>query len=343
MPGHEIIVIGASAGGVEPLITLVRGLPAHLPAALFVVLHVPAERRSQLPAIFNRAGTLLALHPMGSAPIRHGCIYVAPPDHHLLIRPGVVMTHRGPRENGHRPAVDPLFRTAAHAYGPQVVGVVLSGTQDDGTLGLLAIKRHGGVAVVQDPDDTLYPQMPQSALRRVDVDYRLPVAELAPVLDRLASSPAATVGFVPVLAQDPAAVPRDAATPEAREDTERMQTQGDHAVPSVYSCPDCGGVLWEVKGEGAPSYRCRVGHAFTEDGVVDEQDAALERTLWVALKILEERVSLLRRVARRAERMGHERVVERKQADAAEAERQAARLRSLLERREADPTEAAAG
>src|SRR5713226_145828 len=164
MPGHDIMVIGCSAGGVEALAALAAGLPADLPASLFVVLHFPAHSMSVLPGILSRRGPLPAAHVQDNEPIRPGCIYVAPPNHHLLVKRGHVQLVRGPRENGHRPAIDPLFRSAALAYGPRVVGVILSGTLDDGSDGLLVVTKRGGIAVVQDPKDALYPGMPRSAI-----------------------------------------------------------------------------------------------------------------------------------------------------------------------------------
>src|SRR5207244_2427388 len=167
MPGRDIIVVGASAGGVEALATLVRGLPADLPAAVFVVLHVPPHGTSVLPQILTRAGRLPAKHAVDGEAIQAGRIYVAPPDHHLLVKPGYVRVAHGPRENGHRPAVDALFRTAARTYGHRVAGVVLTGVLDDGTAGLIAVKLRGGAALVQHPDDALYDGMPRSALDNV--------------------------------------------------------------------------------------------------------------------------------------------------------------------------------
>ena len=175
MAGHDMVVVGTSSGGVEALMELCGGLPEDLPAAVFVVVHFPEGAPSVLPSILNRAGPLKAVHPEDGDPIENGRIYVAPPGLHLLVERGRVRLVRGPRENLHRPAVDPLFRTAAVAYGPRAVGVVLTGARDDGTAGLLAIKRRGGVAVVQDPDDALFSGMPQSALEYVDVDYCLPL------------------------------------------------------------------------------------------------------------------------------------------------------------------------
>jgi two-component system chemotaxis response regulator CheB len=187
MARHDIIVIGASAGGVHALVTLVGSFPQKLSAAIFVVLHIPARSRSILPHILSRAGPLNAVEAVDCMDIEHRCIYVVPPDHHLLIERGHVRVVSGPKENRHRPAVDPLFRSAAHVYGTRVVGVILTGALNDGTAGLLAVKRHGGIAVVQDPDEALYSSMPLSALANVEVDYRLPLSSIGPLLVNLAS------------------------------------------------------------------------------------------------------------------------------------------------------------
>jgi two-component system, chemotaxis family, protein-glutamate methylesterase/glutaminase len=195
--GHDIIVIGASAGGVEALQKIVSRLPPQFDAAVFVVLHVTAEATSALPAILNRAGPLPAHHAINKERISYGRIYVAQPDFHLVLRDGQVRVVHGPRENRSRPSVDPLFRSAAIIYGSRVVGVVLSGALDDGTAGLLAIKAQGGLAIVQDPDDALVAGMPRSALEYVQVDYTVPVAEIGPLLVRLAHEPAATSGPTP--------------------------------------------------------------------------------------------------------------------------------------------------
>ncbi len=186
MIGHDIIVIGASAGGVETTMKLVGDLPRNLPAALFIVLHIAADSPSLLPEILSHAGPLPALHPTDTTAIVSGHIYVAPPDHHLMIEQGYVRIVRGPKENRHRPAVDPLFRSAAKSYRQRVVGVILTGSLDDGTAGLLAVKRCGGIAVVQHPHDALYSGMPQSALNNLQVDYCLPVRNIGALLERLA-------------------------------------------------------------------------------------------------------------------------------------------------------------
>ncbi|MBO3462393.1 MAG: chemotaxis protein CheB [Aetokthonos hydrillicola CCALA 1050] len=190
MPVHDIIVIGASAGGVEALSYLVSKLPQNLNASLFVVLHVPSHGTSVLPRILSRAGVLPVSHAKDAEPIVKGHIYVAPPDYHLLVKPKYITLSRGPRENGHRPAIDPLFRTAARGYGERVVGVVLTGSLDDGTAGLKAVKIRHGRAVVQSPEDAMYPGMPLSAVQNVDnIDYILPLSEIPNILINLASTP----------------------------------------------------------------------------------------------------------------------------------------------------------
>lgn len=186
MPAHDIVVVGASAGGVEALTQLVAGLPPDLRVSLFIVIHFPAQGKSILPDILNFYGPLGATHAKDAEVIEHGRIYVAPPNYHLLLKRGYVCLGQGPKENGTRPAIDVLFRTAARAYGCRVVGVLLSGTLTDGTAGLRAVKKRGGVAVVQNPDDALFCGMPKSAIKHVEVDYILPVSTIASTLALLA-------------------------------------------------------------------------------------------------------------------------------------------------------------
>jgi len=334
MPGHDIIVVGASAGGVEALVALASGLPRNLPAAVFVVLHIPAQSPSLLPEILGRSGPFLALSAVDGMAIEHECIYVAPPDHHLLVEPGHVHVVRGPRENRHRPALDPLFRSAAHAYGPRVVGVVLTGALDDGTAGLLAVKRRGGIAVVQDPDEALYPGMPRSALANVAVDYTLPLSAIGPFLARLAREPAAEEGAYPVpedMEMEAKLVGMDMATMNGSERAGKT---------SPFSCPECGGVLWELQDGELLRFRCRVGHAFSVDSILAEQSDVLEEALWAALKTLEESASLSRHLASQARKRGQSHVAERFEERLRRAERHAALIRQLLIKGEpAPPTE----
>ncbi|MBD3884688.1 chemotaxis protein CheB [Phormidium tenue FACHB-886] len=198
MPGHDIIVIGASAGGIEALIKLISRLPSDLPAAIFIVVHFPSWSKSFMPKILNKEAKLYANHASDREAIEHGRIYIPLPDCHLLVKRGYVRLAEGPKENGFRPAIDALFRTAANAYRQRVVGIVLSGALDDGTAGLMDIKRLGGVAVVQNPDEALFASMPQSAIEHVAVDRVLPITEIAAELVRLAYEPVSVAGEQPI-------------------------------------------------------------------------------------------------------------------------------------------------
>lgn len=325
MPEHDIIVIGASAGGVEALTTLVRSFPANLPAAIFIVLHVPAEGRSMLPVIFQRAGPLSAIHPEDGASIKRGQIYVAPPDHHLIIEQEYVRVVRGPKENLYRPAVDPLFRSAARTYGVRVIGVILTGALDDGTAGLLAVKRQGGIAIVQDPQDALYTGMPQCALDHVDVDFCCSLAEIAELLPRLVNEPVKP-GMIRSVPKD---MEKEVITAAVETNATNHYTQVGQ--PSVFSCPECGGVLWEIQDGSLTRFRCRTGHAFAPESMLAEQSNSLERALWFALKTLEERANLTRDMTQQAYGQGHNVLAQNFEERMKEAEKHAATLRSILE------------
>ena len=313
MPNHDMIVIGASAGGVEALTRLVASFPSDLPAAVFIVLHIPSEGTSVLPRILNRAGPLHAIHPVDGQVIQPGHIYIAPPDQHLLLKHGYVHLTHGPRENGHRPAVDPLFRSAARAYGTRVIGIILSGALDDGTAGMVAISMRGGICVVQDPNDALYPGMPQSAIDNVGIDYIVPIAQMGDLVAQLSHTP----------------VPTEEASSEielieleidmAELDENAMQEDEHPGKPSVYGCPECGGTLWEIQEGEVFRYRCRIGHAYSAQTLLAEQADALEDALWVALRALEESASLSSHMAERAEKRGsmHSAIKFKEQAQAA--------------------------
>lgn len=300
MPGHDTIVIGASAGGVEAISQVVSLLPPDIPAAIFVVLHIPSEGHSVLPSIINRAiakhqknSPLKAVHPQDGEQIEYGKIYVAPADSHLLVKRGFISLTRGPKENSHRPAVDPLFRTAARAYGQRVVGVVLSGALDDGTAGLLAVKQLGGVAIVQDPEEAMYEGMPRSAIENVEVDRILPVAQIAALLVELANQP---VAIKTAAVSDDMEMEADMAELELN----AMQNPDRPGTPSPYACPDCGGVLWELNEAKLVRFRCRTGHAYSTNSLLAAQSEAMEDALWVALRALEEKAALTERMAVRA-------------------------------------------
>jgi two-component system chemotaxis response regulator CheB len=277
-----------------------------------------------MPQILNRKGSLTALHPADGEMIQAGRIYIAPPDQHLLLERGCIRLSRGPRENGHRPAVDPMFRSAALAFGRRVVGVVLSGTLDDGTAGLAAIKQRGGVAVVQDPDEALYPGMPRSALEAVAVDYSLPLAGIAELLGRLARVPIADPEVTPM--------PDDMNTEGeiAAFDLEAIEDEDRPGQPSGFACPDCGGTLWELQDGELIRFRCRVGHAWSANGLVAQQSNGIETALWTALRALEERAELCTRIAHRMRKRGLDTSAERFHQQADDSRHRAAVLRQVL-------------
>ncbi len=278
MAQHDIVVIGASAGGVELLLDLAGELPHDLPASIFVVIHTAPGFLSSLPDLLSARGPLKAVHPVHGAPIQRGRIYVAPPDNQLLVRRGYVEVVRGPRENGHRPAVDPLFRSASWAYDSRVVAVVLSGHLDCGTAGMMSVKARGGVAIVQDPATAIAPDMPRSVLARIPVDHVVKPAELPGLLSRLARQPAA-----------------EPARPTRAIDALEGRTNGARAE---LVCPACHGVLTETEVGGFRHYRCHVGHAFSLESLVHEQSEDVERALWSAVRSLEEGAALSGRVSR---------------------------------------------
>lgn len=294
---RNIIVIGASAGGIDALMTIVGALPPDFPAAVFVVVHVGPNARSALPQILSRCGPLKATHAVEGEPIKHGTITIAPPDHHLMLGEGHVHVVHGPKENGFRPAVDPLFRSAAEAYGPRVVGVILTGSLDDGTAGLLAIKRKGGVAVVEDPEHALFADMPRSALRYVKVDYVRPLEAIAPLLMEIAATEVGA-GEKSVMGQEKAKLELE--NDISAMDKEALQHGGELGVPTPFSCPDCGGVLTELYDGPLLRFRCQVGHAYSPESVEAGQSEAVERALWSAFRSLNERSTLAERLAREA-------------------------------------------
>jgi two-component system, chemotaxis family, protein-glutamate methylesterase/glutaminase len=325
LAGHDIIVIGASAGGVEALSAVVRELPADLPAAVFVVLHMPAQSPSLLAKILDRSAKLPATQAVDDEPIRQGHIYVAAPDCHLLVQKGHVHVKRGPKENRHRPAIDPLFRSAARAYGPRVIGVVLTGALDDGTAGLKDIKRLGGLAVVQDPDDAYFPSMPRSAIQNVEVDHVKPLSQIGSLLAYLAHTPAEEEGAYPVPEEMSIEVE---SSQSAHIGIETMNKLG---TPSYYSCPECHGTLWELGDDNFLRFRCHVGHAFTAESLQADHSESLEEALYAALRALEESASLARRLAERAERFNHEHVRERYLQRAQQTAHHADIVRGILE------------
>lgn len=329
---RNVIVIGASAGGVEALRSVVAGLPIDLPATVLVVLHVPAYGGSVLPAILGRAGPLPARHPTSDEPLAEGRILVAPPDHHMVLDLNRVLLTRGPRENGHRPAIDVLFRSAARAAGARVIGVVLSGVLDDGTAGLTAIASRGGLTVVQDPDDAMYPGMPQSAIDHVAVDHVATADEIGHLLVRLCKE---EIGDV----EEPPSPLMDIEAELAMLNDDAMNEPDRPGRPSGFSCPDCNGVLYEIHDGDLVRYRCRVGHAWSPESLFGEQAQQLEGALWMALRGLEEKAALARTMGERATDRNNPLTARRFGEQAEEAARAASLIRSMLEAHVGSPNE----
>jgi two-component system chemotaxis response regulator CheB len=304
-------VIGASAGGVEALTALVADLAPDLQTAVLVAVHIPPFAESTLPAILNRAGHLPAAQASDAEPLRSGRIYVAPPDRHLVVLPDRARVTRGPRENGHRPAIDALFRSAAVSYGPACIGVVLSGILDDGAAGLRAIKAAGGLAIVQ--SDAAYADMPRNAIEAADVDHVEPLGAIAKVIE-----------------ESVATLPDAVATkPPAWTTSAPYQATEEPGPPSEVTCPACGGVL-TVSGEDPLRFRCRVGHAYNLDSLLANQNDALEQSLWTALRALEERSALLDRMSSRAAKRGDARHAERFAEDRDVVDQRAAIVRRAI-------------
>ncbi len=285
MPQRNLVVIGASAGGIAALQQLLHALPAEFPGAILVVVHISRESPGLLPEILNRAGPLPAANARAGEIIRNGHIYVAPPDVHLLVGPNRrIQIGHGPKENRFRPAVDPLFRSAAVSYGPQVIGIVLSGGLDDGTAGLCAIKQAGGVAVVQDPEEAEATSMPQSALRHVAADCCLTAREIGEFLPQLLQEvPAAK----PPMSDYNRLEAKLAADERNHPDVTRL---GD---ASIYTCPSCAGTLVRVRNAVPVRFRCHTGHAFTALSLEDELRGKVEDVAWSAIRSLQEHAMLL--------------------------------------------------
>ena len=303
-PERDIILVGGSAGAIEALQQMLKALPSEFPASLFVVVHTAADGPGLLPRVLACAARRNATHPVHGEPIRSGHIYVAPPDHHLTLGPDdVIHLRRGPRENGVRPAIDPLFRSAAaRGYGSRTIAVVLSGYLDDGSAGLFAVRRRAGLAIVQEPTDALVEDMPLHALQYAGADYVLPATEIGAKLVELVRHAGKVVPMKkkkePGRSGAPAgAVPAENDMPPNSFVAYRDEGEG---TPSVFACPECHGVLWEITGGGSVRYRCRTGHAYSGATLDEELSHAAESALWAAMRALEEKAAMSRRMANAA-------------------------------------------
>ena len=327
MATRDIIVIGASAGGVQALSTLVAGLPHTLRAAVFIVLHIPADHPSLLPGILARESLLPVGHAKNGEPITPGRVYIAPPDQHLIIESSDIRLVHGPKENLHRPSIDTLFRSAARWAGPRVIGVVLTGARDDGTAGMRAIKQRGGITIVQDPVEATFPSMPTSVMQDIIVDYSVPLREIAPLLSNLSQEPAAGEGGYP-LAED---VEIEAKIAEQEMDSGELIASVERLGKiSKLTCPECQGALWEINDVDILRFRCHVGHAFSAESLSDGQSERLEVALWSAVRALEEQIILAKRIVERARKAKHMRAATIFERRAEEAERNSDLIRQLL-------------
>jgi two-component system, chemotaxis family, protein-glutamate methylesterase/glutaminase len=315
---RDIIVIGGSAGAWVAIRRLFELLPPKLPAAIFLTVHIPADFPSVLPELLSKDGRV-ARHPAQEQTFGPGDIFVAPPDNHLIIENSRVVLGHGPRENRHRPAIDVMFRSAARSYGPRVAGIVLSGQLDDGAAGLMSIKMAQGLAIVQDPREALAQEMPSRAIQYAQPDYVLPITEIAEML-------------ISVSRED---LPRpDTERKIMSDEIEREKTEKNpeqeksfaRGKPSAFACPECHGVLWEVDEGELTHYRCRVGHAYSGESLRVAFSESTEAALWVALRVVEERAALLRRLAQKA----GPRISSRYEEEAAGFDVHAERLRKML-------------
>ncbi len=287
VPELRIVVVGTSSGGSEALAKLAEALPESLDACVFIVRHLSPESSASYIVSQLRKHTKLPCHEArDGALLQPGHICVAPADNHLLIDDSKVWVVHGPRENRWRPSIDALFRSAAVAHRNRVIGVVLSGSLDDGTAGLLAIKRCGGICIVQDPDDAAFPDMPRNALSNVAVDHCVPLAHIGGLIGKMVGKQSASAPAVPTDLLVEARIALSALS-----EMGTVETIGER---TALTCPDCGGVLWEVNGGGFSRFRCHTGHAYSPDQLLCAQSVRIEETLWRALRMFEERKNLLK-------------------------------------------------
>jgi two-component system chemotaxis response regulator CheB len=315
MSAVRIVVIGASAGAIEPLGKLLSILPADLAAALFIVLHIPVQADELLPSVL--AGkTSQVQNAVHGQKFVTGNVYVGPPDFHLSLEGAVMQLDHGPRINSHRPAIDHLFRSAAKYHGPNVTGILLSGYLDDGVAGLNVIKTHGGTTMVQTPEEAVVPDLVENALRNVRVDYCLPVAEIGV---RLVAGTHAARNPVPPLGK--------AASTDIPRGLENMINK--LGAPSPYICPECNGPLWDVNPSGEPYFSCHVGHQYSPESLIQDQERQLEGALWSAVRLFDEQADLLKRLMKRDVKGT---LLEKWQSRAEQSQLNADAIRSLLQR-----------
>jgi two-component system chemotaxis response regulator CheB len=330
MDKRDIIVIGASAGGVTALIDFVKSLPLNFDASIFIVLHLHPSSPSSLPQILGRFGPLKAAHAEDGERIKSKRIYVAPPDHHLLIENERILVRKGPKENRFRPSIDALFRSAAYNYRSRVIGIVLSGMLNDGTSGMWSVKRMGGLCIIQAPEDALYESMPIHVQKEVEVDYSLPVAKMGLLLEELINQKAPEMHEI---------------TPEQMElmKMEVVIASHDNAFElgilnkgelTPFTCPECHGILVSLKEGTTVRFRCHTGHAFTASTLLAGVTQSIEEQLWGAMRTLEEATMLLENISRTFSKAGNEDAAEEFSKKAKESRKRSRILHDLVETQE---------
>ncbi len=324
MANRDLVAIGTSAGGIEALLFLAKKLPADFPAAIVVTIHLPSHARSELDRVLSRSGPLPASFAVDGERLEKGHIYIAPPGRHVLLDADRLALGVGPRENNARPAIDPMLRSAAVCCGFRSIGVVLTGTLGDGASGLWVLRQCGGRTVVQDPKDAAYAEMPLTALNRAKPDHVVALAGLPALLDRLVAEPAGEPIAAPRLTRYEVEI--------ARTGRSSMNEMDGFGHRSVLACPDCGGVMWEIDEEGLSRYRCHVGHTYTAELMSLALDEGLRRALASALRALEERVALARKLHRQAVDSGHRLLAENWAHKASEFEHETDVIRASIRR-----------
>lgn len=294
--GHDIIVIGASAGGLKALSAVLSKIPSGLGASIFVVQHLSPDKKSYLPKLLADITDLPVTSPADDETFRNGHVYVAAPDHHLLLNGDRVRVLRGPQENRFRPSIDALFRSAARSCGSRVIGMVLTGFLDDGTVGLQTIKKRGGITVVQDPEEAEYPSMPRIALRYVKIDHTVPIADAGALLIRLVAEPPVAQDDFPTT---PAIEIESNIAEQVMNTKEFLENVEQIGERTTYTCPDCNGAIWQIGDDEPLKLRCHVGHSFTGEVFSAEQSRNVESALWSAIRIMEEKVTFSRQLAER--------------------------------------------
>lgn len=323
--GRDLVVVGASAGGIDAIRSLLTTLSADFPAAILIVLHVGERSPAMLAKMFSKAGVLPAKYAGDGDPVVLGEVRIAPSGTHLIVEPGVMRLVRGPKENHSRPAIDPLFRSAAWAYGPRVIGVLLSGMLNDGSAGLWDIKTCGGLAVVQDPNDAGYGDMPRNALEHLPVDHCVPIDEMGALLARLVREPVSPETTFPV----PEQIKIEARMAQMKDNDIALMHQIGKLSP--FTCPSCSGALWEINDTNVLRFRCHTGHAYTAESLSDDQADSTENALYAAVRALEEKGRLAQAIADRS-RDQRPALAESFDQTARESVRNAEQIRGLLQR-----------